>query len=327
MSNIRIPRGWEIPESQVTPRGIWMRRRELLKALGYGGSALALGAGCGLEVEGSVPTIVDGDASNPYASFFPYARDESYQVNDRPLTTFEQATTYNNYYEFTVDKDGVKDLVGGFELEPWTIEVTGECNRPRTFGIEDIFAEFGDVTEERIYRHRCVERWSMVVPWTGFPLSALLNAVEPTSNARFVRMVSVDRPSQMPGVDARPQYPWPYHEGLRMDEAMNELTMIVTGLYGTALPTQNGAPIRLVVPWKYGYKSIKAIVRIELTSEQPATFWNTIAAEEYPFLSNVDPDVPHPRWSQEFETPLGADERIRTLLYNGYAEQVAGLYG
>lgn len=326
MSNIRIPRGWEIPESNVTPHGVYLRRRELLKSLGWAGSALALGAGCGLDVNGTVPSIVDGDGSSPYESYFPYARNQDFRVTDRMQTTFEHATSYNNYYEFTVDKNGVRDLVGGFDLEPWTIEVTGECNSPRTFGIEDIFSQFGSITEERVYRHRCVERWSMVVPWTGFPLSALLDAVEPTSNARFVRMVSVDRPSQMPGVDARPQYPWPYHEGLRMDEAMNDLTMIVTGLYGTALPTQNGAPIRLVVPWKYGYKSIKAIVRIELTSEQPETFWNTIAAREYPFLSNVDPGVPHPRWSQEFETPLGATERIPTLKYNGYGEQVAALY-
>ncbi|HXD11268.1 MAG TPA: protein-methionine-sulfoxide reductase catalytic subunit MsrP, partial [Anaerolineales bacterium] len=210
-----------------------------------------------------------------------------------------------------------------FKPEPWTVEVYGLVNKPKTYGIEDLLSKF--TQEERIYRLRCVEAWSMVIPWTGFSLSNILKEVEPTSEAKYVRFETVMRPEEMPG-QGSPFYPWPYQEGLRLDEAMHDLTILATGLYGQPMPNSNGAPIRLVVPWKYGFKSIKAIVKIELVSEQPGTLWSMVGPNEYGFYSNVNPDRPHPRWSQASERRIGEFSRRPTLMFNGYGEQVASLY-
>jgi sulfoxide reductase catalytic subunit YedY len=242
---------------------------------------------------------------------------------DDPLNTYEQITNYNNFYEFTTDKEGVAVLAKDFKTSPWQVEVYGLVNKPTTFGLEDLLNDF--VTEERIYRLRCVEGWSMVIPWNGFPLAQLLQQVEPTSEAKYVRFETLMDREQMPGLKS-PFYPWPYNEGLRLDEAMHNLTILATGLYGKELPPQDGAPVRLVVPWKYGFKSIKSIVKIELVAEQPATLWSTVAPNEYGFYSNVNPEVPHPRWSQATERRIGEMSRRDTLMFNGYAEEVAGLY-
>jgi sulfoxide reductase catalytic subunit YedY len=240
-----------------------------------------------------------------------------------PVNSYNDITHYNNYYEFSTDKESVAYLSEEFTTRPWSVEVYGLVNKPKTYGIDDLLKKFPQ--EERIYRLRCVEAWSMVIPWTGFPLASLLKEVEPTSKAKFVRFETVDRPQEMPGLGS-PFYPWPYQEGLRLDEAMNDLAILATGLYGLPMPNQNGAPIRIVVPWKYGFKSIKSIVKIELVAEQPATLWSTVGPNEYGFYSNVNPDRPHPRWSQASERRIGELGRRPTLMFNGYAEQVAYLY-
>jgi sulfoxide reductase catalytic subunit YedY len=237
--------------------------------------------------------------------------------------SFEDITNYNNFYEFTIDKQGVAGLAQQFKPEPWTVEVYGLVNKPKTYGIEDLLSKF--TQEERIYRLRCVEAWSMVIPWTGFTLSSLLKEVEPTSDAKYVRFETVYRPEEMPGLMS-PFYPWPYQEGLRLDEALHDLTILATGLYGQPMPNQNGAPIRLVVPWKYGFKSIKSIVKIELVDQQPKTLWSSVGPGEYGFYSNVNPERSHPRWSQASERRIGELNRRPTMMFNGYAEQVADLY-
>jgi len=240
-----------------------------------------------------------------------------------PLTTYEAATTYNNYYEFGTDKSDPAVRAKDFKTEPWNLQVGGLVNKPATFGVEDLTRMFPP--EERVYRLRCVEAWSMVLPWLGFPLSKLLKAVEPTSEAKYVRFETLYDPQQMPG-QRSPFYQWPYVEGLRLDEAMHDLTLLATGLYGKATLPQNGAPIRLVTPWKYGFKSIKSIVKIDLVAEQPTSLWMATAPNEYGFYANVNPAVDHPRWSQGSERRIGETGRRKTLPFNGYAEQVAGLY-
>jgi sulfoxide reductase catalytic subunit YedY len=239
------------------------------------------------------------------------------------VNTYDDITNYNNYYEFTTDKSGVAKLARNFTTSPWTVEVSGLVKNPKTFGIEDLLKDLQQ--EERIYRLRCVEAWSMVIPWTGFSLASLLKMVEPTSDAKYVRFETVFRPEEMPGLKNR-SYPWPYQEGLRLDEAMNELAFLATGMYGEPNVPQNGAPIRLVVPWKYGFKSIKAIVKIELVAEEPSTLWSAIQSNEYGFYANVNPNVDHPRWSQGSERRIGELNRRETLMFNGYGEQVAYLY-
>jgi len=240
-----------------------------------------------------------------------------------PATSYDAITHYNNYYEFSTDKQAVAALAQNFPTSPWQVEVTGLVNNPKTYGLEDILKSF--TQEERIYRLRCVEAWSMVIPWEGFSLSNILNEVEPTSDAKYVKFTTATDPLTMPGLSS-PWYNWPYTEGLRLDEAMHPLTTLATGIYGRPLLPQNGAPIRLVVPWKYGFKSIKSIVKIELTAEQPNTLWNTAAPTEYGFYSNVNPEKSHPRWSQATERRIGELGRRETLMFNGYQEQVASLY-
>jgi methionine sulfoxide reductase catalytic subunit len=243
--------------------------------------------------------------------------------NDK-LNTFEEITNYNNFYEFTTNKQGVASVAKNFVSTPWSVEVTGLAGKPKTFALEDLI-KLGQ-PEERIYRHRCVEGWSMVVPWVGFPLHKLLKEVEPLSNAKFVEFVTLVDPKQMPNQKRGDVLDWPYVEGLRMDEALHPLTILSTGLYGQTLLPQNGAPLRLVVPWKYGFKGIKSIVKIRLVENQPKATWNDTAPDEYGFYSNVNPQVDHPRWSQATERRIGEFGRRDTLLFNGYAEQVASLY-
>jgi sulfoxide reductase catalytic subunit YedY len=296
--------------SEITPYHQYLTRRDFLKAAGLagGGALLAACAPAVTPTESSAQTTYTGAGVD--------------ELGD-PVNSFEDITNYNNYYEFTVDKQGVAALAQGFTTRPWTVEVGGLVANPKTYTLEDLLGKFPQ--EERVYRLRCVEAWSMVIPWSGFPLARLLEEVEPAAGAKFVRFESVYRPEEMPG-QSSPFYPWPYQEGLRLDEAMNDLTLLATGMYGQTLPKQDGAPIRLVVPWKYGFKSIKAVVRIELVDEQPATLWSSVAAGEYGFYSNVNPERPHPRWSQASERRIGELGRRPTLPFNGYADQVAHLY-
>jgi len=307
-----------IKSSEITPYSQYLSRRDFLKAAGIAtGSALLVA--CAPNAAGStVPANETTEAPVVPAS----ASNQTDELGD-PENSFNDITTYNNYYEFSTNKEAVAPLSKGLTASPWTVEVYGRVNNPNTYGIEDLLNKFTQT--ERIYRLRCVEGWSMVIPWTGFPLASLLKEVEPTSDAKFVRFETVYRPEEMKGQGSL-YYPWPYQEGLQIDEAMNDLAILATGLYGLPMPNQNGAPIRLVVPWKYGFKSIKSIVKIELTDERPQTFWNTIAPNEYGFYSNVNPERAHPRWSQASERRIGELNRRPTLMFNGYAEQVASLY-
>jgi sulfoxide reductase catalytic subunit YedY len=240
-----------------------------------------------------------------------------------PLNTFDEISNFNNFYEFTTSKTEVAELASEFKTDPWTVQVGGLVQNPRTYNIDDLRDKF--TLEERIYRMRCVEGWSMVIPWLGFTLSSLLKEVEPMGDAQYVRFETLYDPEQMPGQKSG-GYPWPYVEGLRLDEAMHDLTILSTGLYGKELLPQSGAPIRLVVPWKYGFKSIKSIVKIDLVAEQPTSLWMDLAPNEYGFYANVNPDVPHPRWSQASERRIGEIGRRATLLFNGYADEVGQLY-
>jgi len=299
-----------IRSSEITPKSVYLSRRDFMKA-----ATFATGAALLTACAPAVAEAAQDDAPVPTS-------DATDELGD-PVNSYSDITNYNNYYEFTVDKQKVADEAKGFSVAPWTVEVGGLVNNPKTFGIEDLLKLFPQ--EERIYRLRCVEAWSMVIPWTGFTLASLLEMVEPTSDAKYVRFETVFRPEEMPGQKS-PFYPWPYQEGLRLDEAMNDLTLLATGLYGEPNVAQNGAPIRLVVPWKYGFKSIKSIVKIELVAEEPSTLWSNIASNEYGFYANVNPDVDHPRWSQASERRIGELNRRATLPFNGYSEQVAYLY-
>jgi len=306
MRKIDVPK---IPSSEITPEQVYLNRRQFIK-LAAVGAAGALLAACG------VKTTSQGENTPTDISERP--RDE---LGD-PANSFEEITNYNNYYEFTMVKEGVASLAKNFPTSPWQVEVGGLVHKPRIFDMDDL-RRFPQ--EERVYRLRCVEGWSMVIPWLGFPLSLLLKEVEPMTSAAFVKFTTIVDRENMPGVKS-PFYPWPYTEGLRLDEAYHDLTLLVTGLYGKDLLPQNGAPLRLAVPWKYGFKSSKAIVKIELTESTPPTFWNIVAPNEYGFYANVNPQVPHPRWSQATERRIGENRRRETLLFNGYAEQVGQLY-
>ena len=305
----------QIPSSEITPKHTYLSRREFMKVAGVLAGSVALTA-----CAASTPTAETSQASTAEeGAGLPVEKDE---LGD-PTNSFKDITHYNNYYEFTTDKEGVAVMSTQFKTSPWDVEVSGLVNNPKTYSVDDLIAKFQP--EERIYRLRCVEAWSMVIPWVGFPLSKLLAEVEPTSEAKYVRFETTFQPDEMPG-QKEPWYPWPYQEGLRMDEAMHDLTILATGLYGDELPAQNGGGIRLVVPWKYGFKSIKAIIKIELVDTQPATMWSTIAPDEYGFYANVNPTVDHPRWSQSTERRIGEFGRRDTLMFNGYADQVASLY-
>jgi sulfoxide reductase catalytic subunit YedY len=306
----------KINSSDITPESQYLSRREFLKGLGgVSASAMVLAACGGQSVAPTdIPTAVSASAT-PGVTASPTVIQEA-------LTSFEAITNYNNYYEFTIDKGRVAPMSKDFPTSPWQVEVGGLVNRPKTFDLDDI-NKFS--LQERVYRLRCVEAWSMVIPWMGFPLSELLNEVEPTSDAKYVRFETIYDPEKMPGQNSN-WYQWPYIEGLRLDEAMHDLTILSTGLYGQPLLPQSGAPVRLVVPWKYGFKSIKAIVKIDLVSEMPNSLWMAAAPNEYGFYANVNPEVSHPRWSQASERKIGENSRQETLMFNGYEEEVAHLY-
>jgi methionine sulfoxide reductase catalytic subunit len=309
-SMTRLYKSIPVQPSEITPKQVYLSRRDFMKAATVAAGA-ALLAACAPTVSGETQPVRPIPTS-----------DQTDEFGDK-VNSYKDITNYNNYYEFTTDKQEVASLAQGFKTSPWTVEVGGLVNKPTTFGIEDLLKKFQQ--EERTYRLRCVEAWSMVIPWEGFTLASLLKEVEPTSAAKYVRFETVFRPEEMPGQKS-PFYSWPYQEGLRLDEAMNDLVLLATGMYGEPNVPQNGAPIRLVVPWKYGFKSIKSIVKIELVDKQPPTLWNTIAPNEYGFYSNVNPNVDHPRWSQSSERRIGELNRRPTLPFNGYGEQVAHLY-
>ena len=315
---IKKPSDIKIPSSQITPQHLYLSRRQFMSgAAALAGSALLAACTPRDRDDASVSEVTVTSPTNAPATTGP-AVDE---LGD-PFNAFEDITNYNNYYEFTIDKEEVAKLAANYPTSPWQIEVGGLVNNPGIYDI-DRLRQFGQ--EERIYRLRCVEAWSMVIPWMGFPLARLLQEVEPTSAAKFVRFETVLDPDNMPG-QRSPWFDWPYVEGLRLDEAMHDLTLLATGLYGRDLLPQNGAPVRLVVPWKYGFKSIKSIVRIDLVEAMPTSLWMASAPNEYGFYANVNPEVNHPRWSQATERRIGEIGRRETLLFNGYGEQVATLY-
>lgn len=295
-----IRRPSDIRSSEITPEALYWDRRKFMRAAAGAGAAALVGS-TARRLEAAAPPQ--------------QRRDE--------LTPYEDVTGYNNFYEFGLDKADPAKNAHTLRPRPWTVRVEGEVRKPKTFDIDELEKAFP--LEERVYRMRCVEAWSMVIPWLGFPLGSLLNRVEPTSQARFVEMVTLHDVEQMPG-QRRPALPWPYVEGLRLDEAMHPLTILAVGLYGKTLPNQNGAPIRLVVPWKYGFKGVKSIVRIRLVREQPRNTWNIVAPHEYGFYANVNPEVDHPRWSQARERRIGELIKRPTLVFNGYGDQVGELY-
>jgi sulfoxide reductase catalytic subunit YedY len=326
------------PSSEITPEDLWIRRREFLRnAALFGATASAVGGsllwlvGGGRVTRREVPPADDavptsgsgsGGATGTSAPALSVERSGRFTI-DEAETPYADVTTYNNFYEFGVDKDEPADAAGSLHPRPWTVTVDGEVAKPQTFDVDQLQRWF--TIEERVYRMRCVEAWSMVIPWAGFPLAGFLARAEPTSNAKYVSFTTLLDPEQMPG-QRRDVLPWPYVEGLRIDEAMHPLTILAVGLYGKLLPNQNGAPLRLVVPWKYGFKGIKSIVHIRLTRTEPPTTWNKVAPQEYGFYANVNPAVDHPRWSQASERRIGELRRRPTLPFNGYAEQVANLY-
>jgi sulfoxide reductase catalytic subunit YedY len=304
----------DIKAAEITEYTTYMERRQFLR--GAASSVLAAGAA------GSVAGLLVPGASAQTGQKLAGVR-QSPLSTDEALTPYKDVTTYNNFYEFGTDKDAPAKLAKDFRTTPWSVVVEGEVNKPATYHLEDLLRPH--TLEERIYRLRCVEGWSMVIPWVGFPLGDVIKRFEPTSKAKYVAFTTLYDPEQMPG-QRRAVLEWPYVEGLRMDEAMHPLSILAVGLYGAVLPNQNGAPLRLVVPWKYGFKSIKSIVKIRFVEEQPVSTWMAAAPREYGFYSNVNPDVPHPRWSQARERRIGEFAKRKTLLLNGYADQVGHLY-
>ena len=311
----------KIPSSEITPKSVYLNRRNFMK----GSVALGAAAIAGYKLRemfaprGAFPDAAS--AAGPATTRLQYGK-SGYGAGEK-LTSLKDITHYNNFYEFGTDKDDPAQLAGSFQPLPWSVAVEGLVHKPKTYDM-DALLKLAPL-EERIYRMRCVEGWSMVIPWIGYPLSALLKQVEPTPNAKFVEFTTVLRPEQLPG-QKRSVLDWPYVEGLRLDEAMNPLAILGVGLYGETLPNQDGAPIRLVVPWKYGFKSAKSIVKIRLTADMPQTTWNKAAPNEYGFYSNVNPQVDHPRWSQANERRIGEFGKRPTLMFNGYGDQVASLY-
>jgi len=306
-----------IPSSEITDRKVWESRRRFMR------EAAVLGIGAGLAaLAPPASALLTGPGRNPR---IPNVVESPLSTGETP-TEYDDITTYNNFYELGTGKSDPAANAGSLKTRPWEIRVEGECERPGTIGIEEILRAF--TQEERVYRLRCVEAWAMVIPWVGFPLGDLLKRFKPTSKAKYVAFETLQDPKQLPGQERR-VLDWPYREGLRMDEAMHPLTILATGLYDELLPGQDGAPIRLVVPWKYGFKSIKSIVSIRFTETQPVTTWSDLAPREYGFYANVNPKVDHPRWSQKYQRMIGASifaSRRPTLMFNGYADQVADLY-
>ena len=312
MPRFQVPR---IASSEITPHEHYMERRAFLRRIGMGSAALAAGSllsptarGQAEDGSGEIEKVVKGKFALPA---------------DEKLTPYESMTTYGNFYEFGPNKSSPGKNAHTLRTRPWTISVEGEVKKPTSFGIEDILKSYP--LEERVYRLRCVEGWSAVIPWVGFPLAELIKRAEPTGNAKYVEFISLADPEQMPYTRV-PVLDWPYKEALRMDEAMNPLALLAVGMYGKWMPKQNGAPIRLVLPWKYGFKSAKSIVKLRFVEKPPTTTWMQTGPDEYGFYANVNPEVPHPRWSQSSERRLGEFLKRKTLMFNGYAEQVASLY-
>ena len=309
---IKSKKPYEIPYSEVTPKSLFLDRRKFMTGAAAAGVAVA--AYKGLELFSPSQSVQAG-AKLQYT-------ESKYNTTEKE-TPFKDVSTYNNYYEFSTDKSGPSELAGKFQTRPWEVSIEGEVAKHQKLDFDSLMKLAP--LEERIYRHRCVEGWSIVVPWIGFPMKALIDFAQPTSKAKFVQFETVYRPSQMPGL-SRDVLQWPYVEGLRLDEAQNVLSLITVGMYGETLPNQNGAPIRVTIPWKYGFKSIKSIVKVKFVKSQPNTTWNLDAPNEYGFYSNVNPNVDHPRWSQAKERRLGEFFKRPTLMFNGYGDQVASLY-
>jgi sulfoxide reductase catalytic subunit YedY len=311
---IHKKRGWELPERAATSEAVFHDRRRLLKGLAAGPIfAAGLAAGFGNRA-------FAGEA-DPSAELYPAKRSAKYAL-DRPLTDEKYPTHYNNFFEYGEDKD-IADQAQALKPRPWTIKLDGLVEKPITLDIDDLLKKVS--LEERLYRHRCVEAWSMAVPWSGFPMAVLVDLAKPLGSAKYVRMETFLDPKTAPEQN-KFFYPWPYIEGVTMAEASNDLAFLVTGMYGKPVPKQDGAPLRLALPWKYGFKSIKSIVRFEFTEKRPVSFWERVLPNEYGFWANVNPEVPHPRWSQATERVLGTDERRPTLIWNGYGEFVADIY-
>ena len=308
---IRRKKGWELPERATTDEAVFRNRRRLIQGLAAG-SILAPG------LLRASPAAT-ADEPDPSAALYPAKRNSKFTL-DRPITPEKYPESYNNFYEFTTDKNVDASAL---PIRPWTIKIDGMVEKPLTIGIDDLLKKVQ--LEERLYRHRCVEAWSFACPWTGFPLAALVDMAKPLGSAKYLKMVTFMDPKVAPEQN-KFFYPWPYTEGLTMAEAGNELAFLATGMYGKPLPKQDGAPIRLVTPWKYGFKSVKSIVHFEFTDKRPVTYWEALQSDEYGFWANVNPQVPHPRWSQETERVLGTNDRVPTQLYNGYGEFVASMY-
>jgi sulfoxide reductase catalytic subunit YedY len=311
----------DLRESEVTPKSLYLRRREFITAAGVTAAAVAS------NVFSTTPVVAaralsEVEAQNPAAQKLADLKKSPFSTDEK-LNSYKDVTTYNNFYEFGLDKADPARYAHTLKPRPWSVVVEGQCAKPGTYNIEDIM-KYAPL-EERIYRHRCVEAWSIVVPWVGYPLSEFIKRFEPTSKAKYVEFKTLVDLKQMPG-QTEPALRWPYSEGLRMDEAMHPLTLLGLGLYGEVLPNQNGAPIRLVIPWKYGFKSIKSIVRVRFVETEPLNTWKQQQSSEYGFYANVNPTVDHPRWSQASERRLGEFFRRKTLMFNGYGDQVASLY-
>ncbi|WP_416669532.1 protein-methionine-sulfoxide reductase catalytic subunit MsrP [Egbenema bharatensis] len=325
MAFIHIPKSWQLPEKMATPEAVFLNRRKFIK--GFAGFSIA---GSALALAGCQTQVADGEEALQGIKSLNARLNPTFADADRTVTNQILAATYNNFYEFGGSKH-IWQNAQALPTEPWQLEVTGLVNQPRTYDLDDLLSTFP--LEERVYRFRCVEAWAMVVPWLGFPMNAILEAADPTSDAKFVQFTSYYDPQVTKGPTFPPSQflPFPYTEGLRIEEMANDLAFFAVGIYGHTLPKQHGAPIRAVLPWKYGFKGAKSIVKIEFVAEQPATFWNTISPGEYKFEANVEPDVPHPRWSQRQERLIGPGsqfewEQVPTLLYNGYGDYVADLY-
>ena len=321
MVAIIIQPDWQTPERSITPESIFRGRREFIKTIGWCGLGLAVGAALGCGANQNAPQI-GAQECPPASDLYPAWSNPDFTL-DRPITNEAHAASYNNFYEFSVFKGTVYKKAARLKTSPWQVEVAGLVEKPRVFEVDELFRALP--LEERRYRFRCVEAWAMAVPWTGIPMRAFLKLVQPLSSARYVRFLSFLAPAEAP--NQSPSYgSWPYTEALTMAEANNELTLLASGIYGHPLPKQHGAPLRLVVPWKYGFKSIKSVVKIDFTAEQPLTFWNSNRPHEYGFEANVDPTTPHPRWSQTSEKLIDTGERRPTLPFNGYGKSVADLY-
>jgi len=314
-----IKRAADIRSSEITDQKVYLNRRQFLQTAGgvaAASAAIVAGGSAALQAAGQPAPHgrkLEGVKPSPLSA----------GVADERVNTWDQITTYNNYYEFGTDKESPSMYAKTLKSEPWKVKIDGEVAKPADYNLEDLLK--GQQLEDRIYRHRCVEAWSMVIPWVGFPISDLIKKVQPTSKAKYLEFYSLADPGQMPGVRV-PVLRWPYIEGLRMDEAMHPLAIFAVGLYGEVIPKQDGAPIRLVVPWKYGFKGAKSIVRIRFAEKQPLNSWQESAPQEYGFYSNVNPNVDHPRWSQASERRIGEFFRRKTLMFNGYGDQVASLY-